>query len=58
MSYDVIPGRQNLDSKRRLYEITDEIYKHSAIKTSDAESRFKGLALEGKDLNSDLEVVN
>ena len=54
----MIPGRPSLDSDRRLYEITDDIYQHSARKTRDAERKFKGLALEGRDLNSDLEVVN
>lgn len=31
--YRVVPGKKNIDSQKKLFEITDEIYEHSFTKT-------------------------
>ncbi len=53
----MVPGKLIIDKKKRFYEVYDEIYKHSDRKSKEADQKLKHLVIEGRFLNSDLEIV-
>ena len=57
--YKVIPGKDNIDAQKKLFEITDEIYEHTFTKSRQQMNKLGQMhrSNPAKPLNQDLEAV-